>query len=394
MRAGYRVWDADTHFQPSVETIVEYLEPAYRARLAEFEPFKRPVKTGRAGQKLSEPFKNWYRFGGSAEGWGQRQARRLGEAGPREGEERHFQQFMGRIYPTVGVEDDLIDKRIEEMDQEGVDTQFLVCNAFGSHEDPDVDMAFIRALHAYLDEVCGRYPGRFTSMLQTTSRDVEGSVTEMRRWEGAPWATAMTVHLPLDYPIDHPDLEPIWAEASRQGLTVVHHSSASGYPGERDLWDNPFLGRTASHPWGAMRTVGAFFGSGIMDRRPDLKLAILESGFGWIPFWARRMEDQVTYMGYVADGLKQSMWEYTTGGRFFAAVVLHEGEDMVRMVNSLCGDEMLMFSSDYPHAESRFPDSVDIVLGWDSIDADAKRKLFWENAERCFGTKVGATQSG
>ena len=148
MRAGYRVWDADTHFQPSVETIVEYLEPAYRARLAEFEPFKRPVKTGRAGQKLSEPFKNWYRFGGSAEGWGQRQARRLGEAGPREGEERHFQQFMGRIYPTVGVEDDLIDKRIEEMDQEGVDTQFLVCNAFGSHEDPDVDMAFIRALHS------------------------------------------------------------------------------------------------------------------------------------------------------------------------------------------------------------------------------------------------------
>ena len=394
MRAGYRVWDADTHFQPSVETIVEYLEPAYRARLAEFEPFKRPVKTGRAGQKLSEPFKNWYRFGGSAEGWGQRQARRLGEAGPREGEERHFQQFMGRIYPTVGVEDDLIDKRIEEMDQEGVDTQFLVCNAFGSHEDPDVDMAFIRALHAYLDEVCGRYPGRFTSMLQTTSRDVEGSVTEMRRWEGAPWATAMTVHLPLDYPIDHPDLEPIWAEASQQGLTVVHHSSASGYPGERDLWDNPFLGRTASHPWGAMRTVGAFFGSGIMDRHPDLKLAILESGFGWIPFWARRMEDQVTYMGYVADGLKQSMWEYTTGGRFFAAVVLHEGEEMVHMVNSLCGDEMLMFSSDYPHAESRFPDSVDIVLGWDSIDADAKRKLFWENAERCFGTKVGATQSG
>ena len=202
------------------------------------------------------------------------------------------------------------------------------------------------------------------------------------------------MHLPLDYPIDHPDLEPIWAEASRQGLTVVHHSSASGYPGERDLWDNPFLGRTASHPWGAMRTVGAFFGSGIMDRHSDLKLAILESGFGWIPFWAKRMEDQVTYMGYVADDLKQSMWEYTTGGRFFAAVVLHEGEDMVRMVNSLCGDEMLMFSSDYPHAESRFPDSVDIVLGWDSIDADAKRKLFWENAERCFGTKVGATQSG
>ncbi len=387
MRGGYRVWDVDTHFQPSAETIGEYLEPAYKARLAEFEQFKRPVKTGRAGQKLSEPYRHWYRFGRGEEGWGQGKPRHLGEAGPREGEERRFQQFMGRIYPTVGVEDDLIDKRVEEMEQEGVDQQYLVCNSFGGHEEPDVDLAFMRALHTYLDEICARHPGRFTSNLQATARDIEGSVTEMRRWADAPWAVAVQLRLPIDYPIDHPDLEPIWAEANRQGLTVVHHSSSSGYPGERDLWSNPFIGRTASHPWGAMRTMAAVFGSGILDRHENLKLAILESGFGWIPFWAKRMEDQVHYMGYVAEDLQQSMWEYTTGGRFFAGIVLHEGEEMVRMVSDLCGDHMLMFSSDYPHAESRFPDSVDIVLGWDSLDADAKRKLFWENAAQCFGAK-------
>ena len=387
MRGGYRVWDVDTHFQPSAETIGEYLEPAYKARLAEFEQFKRPVKTGRAGQKLSEPYRHWYRFGRNEEGWGQGKPRHLGEAGPREGEERRFQQFMGRIYPTVGVEDDLIDKRVEEMVQEGVDQQYLVCNSFGGHEEPDVDLAFMRALHTYLDEICARHPGRFTSNLQATARDIEGSVTEMRRWADAPWAVAVQLRLPIDYPIDHPDLEPIWAEADRQGLTIVHHSSSSGYPGERDLWSNPFIGRTASHPWGAMRTMAAVFGSGILDRHENLKLAILESGFGWIPFWARRMEDQVHYMGYVAEDLQQSMWEYTTGGRFFAGIVLHEGEEMVRMVSDLCGDHMLMFSSDYPHAESRFPDSVDIVLGWDSLDADAKRKLFWDNAAQCFGAK-------
>ena len=387
MRGGYRVWDVDTHFQPSAETIGEYLEPAYKARLAEFEQFKRPVKTGRAGQKLSEPYRHWYRFGRGEEGWGQGKPRHLGEAGPREGEERRFQQFMGRIYPTVGVEDDLIDKRVEEMEQEGVDQQYLVCNSFGGHEEPDVDLAFMRALHTYLDEICARHPGRFTSNLQATARDIEGSVTEMRRWADAPWAVAVQLRLPIDYPIDHPDLEPIWAEANRQGLTVVHHSSSSGYPGERDLWSNPFIGRTASHPWGAMRTMAAVFGSGILDRHENLKLAILESGFGWIPFWAKRMEDQVHYMGYVAEDLQQSMWEYTTGGRFFAGIVLHEGEEMVRMVSDLCGDHMLMFSSDYPHAESRFPDSVDIVLGWDSLDADAKRKLFWDNAAQCFGAK-------
>jgi len=294
---------------------------------------------------------------------------------------------MGRRYPTVGVEDDDIETRIKEMDEEGVDTELLVPGLFAGHEEVEVDMAFIRALHTYLNEVCGRYPGRLTSILQTTARDVEGSVREMQRWAEAPWAVAVMVRLPLDYPIDHPDLHPIWAEADRQGLCVVHHSSSSGYPGERDLWDNPFIGRTASHPWGAMRMVSAFFGSGLMDKFPNLKVAVLESGFGWIPFWAKRMEDQVTYMGYVAEGLKQSMWEYTTSGRFFAGIVIHEGPEMVKMVNEMVGDHVLMFSSDYPHAESRFPDSVDIVTGWDALDDAAKRKLFWENAERCFGSK-------
>ncbi len=387
MRGGYRVWDVDTHFQPSGETLAEYLEPAFKARLPEFEQFKRPVKIGRAGQQLAEPYRHWYRFGGAEEGWGQSKPRHLGEAAPRPNEARRFQQFMGRIYPTVGVEDDLIDTRVDEMEQEGVDQQFLVSGTFGGHEEPEVDMAFIRALHTYLDEICARHPGRFTSTLQATARDVEGSVAEMRRWADAPWAVAVQTRLPVDYPIDHPNLEPIWAEADRQGLTIVHHSASSGYPGERDLWSNPFIGRTASHPWGAMRIMAAVFGSGILDRHPNLKLAVLESGFGWIPFWAKRMEDQVNYMGYVAEDLRHSMWEYATGGRFFAGIVLHEGEEMVRMVNDLCGDHMLMFSSDYPHAESRFPDSVDIVLGWDSLDADAKQKLFWENAARCFDAK-------
>jgi predicted TIM-barrel fold metal-dependent hydrolase len=182
---------------------------------------------------------------------GQRKPRHLGEPAPRENEARRFQHFMGRIYPTVNVEDDLIDKRIEEMDQEGLDTQFFVCSSVGSHPEVDVDIAFIKALHTYLDEVCGRFPGRFTSTLQATARDVPSSVTEMQRWVNAPWAVAVTVKLPIDYPIDHPDLEPIWEAADRQGLAVIHHSTASGYPGERDLWDNPFLGRTASHPRGA-----------------------------------------------------------------------------------------------------------------------------------------------
>jgi predicted TIM-barrel fold metal-dependent hydrolase len=188
----------------------------------------------------------------------------------------------------------------------------------------------------------------------------------------------------LDYPLDHPDLNPIWAATDAAGLCVVHHSFATGYPGYRDLWDNPFLGRTAGHPWAAMRAVASFFGAGIMERYPNLKYAIMESGFGWLPFWAKRMDDQVTYMGYVADGLKGSLSDMMTSGRFFASIVLHEGPEMIRMVSELMGDGILMFGSDYPHAESRFPGSVAAVDAWE-MDATVRRKLMWDNASRCFG---------
>ena len=47
------------------------------------------------------------------------------------------------------------------------------------------------------------------------------------------------------------------------------------------------------------------------------------------------MEDQAHYMGFVAEGLQHSMLEYTTGGRFFASIVLHEGGKMVKLVSRL-----------------------------------------------------------
>ena len=44
-----------------------------------------------------------------------------------------------------------------------------------------------------------------------------------------------------------------------------------------------------------------------------------------------------------------------------------------------------MYSSDYPHPETRFPDSVDMVLGWKGLDEVLLPKIMWENAVKCFG---------
>jgi predicted TIM-barrel fold metal-dependent hydrolase len=131
-----------------------------------------------------------------------------------------------------------------------------------------VDIEFLRANHRYLDDFCSGYPQRLKSLIITNAEYIDASVQEIKTWARSRWAMGVYVVLPLDYPLDHPNLNPIWAAAAEADLTVVHHSFAAGYPGYRDLWNNPFMGRTASHPWGAMRAVAAFFGSGLMDRYP------------------------------------------------------------------------------------------------------------------------------
>jgi uncharacterized protein len=235
-------------------------------------------------------------------------------------------------------------------------------------------------------DFCGQFPSRLKGLIVASARAVDEAVREIREWGNSPWAVAVKPLLPRDIPADHPNLEPIWRAAQDHDLPIAHHSSTWNppyYPGYRDVWDNIFLGRMASHPWGAMRFVASFIGGGIFDRYSSLRMGVLECGFGWLPFWARRMDEQAAYVGGTAQ-LKHRPSEYITSGRFFCSIERQEGEDMFNAVTGFLGDEVLMYASDYPHSECQFPNSVDNILAWSSLDAARRKKLFWDNANRFF----------
>jgi len=384
VRNGFKIYDTDTHSRPSAESIRPYLSAKVIERIPDLEEHRAEIRIGMASEIRQPPYRHWYRFGSAAGGWGADRPRFLGEAGPRPDAERERQVFMGTTVPTEGGGDYDPDARLRDMDAEGVDVHFIVHNSSASHPDPELDLEFVRAEHRYLHDFCGRAPDRLKSCILASPEYIEGSVEEIHRWGRERWAVAVHPQLPIDYPLDHPDLNPIWEAAQAEGLAVIHHSFSTGYPGYRDLWSSPFMGRLASHPWAAMRAVASFVGAGLMDRYPEIRYGILESGFGWLPFWARRMDDQAVYMGHVAEGLEYQLSDYLTGGRFFAAIVTHEGADMARMVNELMGDHILMYGSDYPHPESRFPETAKSVLDW-NLGEDQMRKLMWENPVRFFG---------
>ena len=57
---------------------------------------------------------------------------------------------------------------------------------------------------------------------------------------------------------------------------------------------------------------------------------------------------------------------------------------MFNTVTQYLGDDVLLYASDYPHSECQFPNSIDNILAWSSLDADKRKKLFWDNANRFF----------
>jgi predicted TIM-barrel fold metal-dependent hydrolase len=373
MKNGFRVYDSDTHVNPAAEILEGYVDPGFRPRLAELVPYRLGGSGGFHNYRVATKF---YR-------------RILGEAAPRETFTGRESRWRGGRMPRPGTQDDRAENRVKDMDDEGTDVHFLIPGSWLSLiglPDPALEVGMIRAYHRHMADFCGEFPSRLKGLIVASTRDVAAAVREIREWGNSNWAVAVKPLLPTNMPPDHPDLDPIWRAAAEHDLAIAHHSSTWNpphYPGYQDLWDNIFLGRMASHPWGAMRFVGSFIGGGIFDRFPSLRMGVLECGFGWLPFWARRMDEQARYVGGTAP-LKQAPSKYLTGGRFFCSIERQEGEDMFNAVTGFLGDDILMYASDYPHSECQFPQSVDNILAWSSLKPDRQKKLLNDNATRFF----------
>jgi predicted TIM-barrel fold metal-dependent hydrolase len=378
MRAGFNVYDADTHVNPAAEVLDRYVDPGFRPRLAELAPYRVAMKS-HGGTAQTHQYRVATKF----------YPRILGQARPDETFNGRGVNWRGSREPRPGTQDDHAENRVKDMDDEGCDVHFQIPTSWVSVvglQDVQLEVGMIRAYHRHMADFCGQYPARLKTMIVASTRAVDEAVREIREWGKSKWAVAVMPLLAENIPVDHPDLEPIWQAAQEHDLPVVHHSltwNPPYFPGYRDLWDNIFLGRLASHPWGGMRFMAAFIGAGIMDRYPKLRMGILECGHGWLPFWVKRMDEQAGYVGGVAP-LKHAPRDYVTGGRFFCSIEQHEGEELFNSVTAFLGDDILMYASDYPHSECHFPDSVDNVLKWQSLKPDTRRKLFWENAMRFY----------
>lgn len=375
-RNGFKIFDADTHVRPDADLLEPFLTAESREKLATFEPYKAKNKEGAVTYLIGT----------------RHYKRRLGALD--EGAPETTEYMAGYQRHQHGKPNPLCERdpglRIKDMDIEGVDVNLMLPSgwfgAWTTIEDVSLETAIYGAYHRWMAQYCGTFPSRLKGVVLVSARDVKNSVAELKRCARESWPLAVFVYAPYQFPLDHPDLEPVWKAAAEHDLAIALHTFTvmpPYAPGGLDSWDNLWLQRSAAHPWCGQRNMAAIIGAGIMDRYPNIRVGTLEAGHGWLPSWVNRLEEHTKLCPAALPRLKQSISGYVTGGRYFQSIEVSEGEAITQSVIDLLGPEILMFGSDYPHGESWFPVAVETVLGW-RLKEDHMRRLLWDNAVKYY----------
>jgi predicted TIM-barrel fold metal-dependent hydrolase len=345
-QTSYRLVDADTHVNEPPNLWVDRMPAKFRDRAPRMERFEQgdawviegapdPINFGfnAAAGVPREQRKPWVRFD----------------------EIRH-----GGYDPA---------ERLKEMDADLVDAAVLyptprISQLLIANPDPELHLALVQAYNDWLIEYCSHDPTRLGAIVLVPNRGVDQAVAEVERLAGK---TGVAGALIGCYPHGDKDIseddDKVWHAIADAGLAAhIHVGLVDQYP--TDMYSPGRI--TAGHAAGDLRFLQApaimvqFLNSGVFNRVPNLKVVLGEVDAGWVPYVKEQMDNRFRRR---ASGPKARLTrlpsEYIAEHFYYTFIT----DNYAIRNRHAVGVDRLMWSSDYPHSGSNWPDS------WLSIDA-------------------------
>jgi predicted TIM-barrel fold metal-dependent hydrolase len=189
--------------------------------------------------------------------------------------------------------------------------------------------------------------------------------------------TALGPRSPFDLQFD-----PFWARVDEAGITTVVHAGDSGYSlngyapegfsaqfsgGGWRPSVKTFAIERAAYDW----LITAVFEK-LFDRFPNLRVASVENGSGFLPDLFRKLAQTDKKMpGYFSEDPGETFKRHVWINPFW--------EDDVNEVVALMGADRVIFGSDWPHIEG-MPRPLDYVAELKELSADDQRLILRDNA--------------
>jgi len=242
------------------------------------------------------------------------------------------------LYPTVGM---------------------LLCN----HKDLAYKQACMKAYNRWIAEYCAADPGRLFGLGQSALVDVESGIADLEEMKAMGLKGIMMPGYPgeaftggsPDY--DDPYWDPFYQAAVDLKMPISFHILTMGAQRHR----GPKIGGFMSILRGNQDVISMFVFGGVFDRVPGLKLGCSEADAGWMPHFMYRMDHAVKREGTVFGAkLERMPSEYCLDH-----VRLTFQDDWVAFKMCRLDDtpihKMLMWASDFPHLDSTWPWSQELL---------------------------------
>ena len=283
------------------------------------------------------------------------------------------------------------DQHISDMALDGVSGEVLYPSQglfYFKIADSELMSAVFRTYNDWLAEFCNTNPDRLKGVAMINLDDVREGIQELERTAKLGLVGGMIAEYPTeDRRYDSAEYESFWAVAQDLNMPLSLHTATrregksrwAGGTGIRDA-----SGRANKVFWPSTSICDMIF-SGVFERYPKLKVAIVEFELAWVPHLLGTMD--YTYNERHEEATYRFKGNLLPSDYFHSNIYLSFQEDAVGLrMRDVIGVDSLMWGSDYPHSESTFPKSreiLDQIL--QGVPREEQAKIVGGNTARLYG---------
>lgn len=301
------------------------------------------------------------------------------------GKKEQEYKFKGKISETrSGGWDPL--ERVKDLDIDAVDAEILYGGGPLRTESRKLAVASHRAYNEWLADFCKVAPDRFFGIAYIPMWDLEEALDEIHQAAKLEMRGCLfPAFLPDGSDYAEPKYEVLWHTLEELGLSFQMHVGISGTRTTR--FDHHFLPDLLMSKFAMAEPVANFIFSGILENHPKLNVVEVEGGLGWCAF-ANTYMDHVweKHRYWTKNRLKERpsfYFQRQVKGTFL--------DDPVAIAERhTIGVQCIMWSSDYPHSETSWPNSRGAIdRHFAGIPEDERFQMVCGNAMDLYGIRQG-----
>ena len=296
-------------------------------------------------------------------------------------------------------------ERLKDQDVDGVSAEVIYTtlgmSLFGL-DDAELQQACFRAYNDWVNEFSSYNRKRLYPIALISLEDPAAGARELERCAKLGLRGAMIWGSPpKEKPYFASDYDPFWAAAQELGMPLSLHvvtgkkqnqaKAKPGGPPDRSILDAdddsrgpaPFLLNAMGAVHSVQKSLQQMIFGGVLDRFPALKVVSAENDSGWVAHFMYRLDHVYEKFGVMWDkvGLKLKPSEYVRRN-----VWVTFQDDMIGpMTWRYFGADNYMWASDFPHADSTWPNSLKVIAkDFEGIPDDVTRKMTCDNAAKLY----------